>query len=174
MTVYTNMNKIAVVLFISLNEISIKRPHLQQMNISSYDGYYRHRECLSAQYVLHLTRINLTCLRNTNIIHRSKIRREWKKFYYLCISIIALDYGLDDQGNESREGLGIFLIATVSRPTVGPTQPPIQSAPERAIFLGVKRMGRDADHSPQVSAEVKNAWYNTSTPPIHLHGVVLS
>jgi hypothetical protein len=41
-------------------------------------------------------------------------------------------------------------------------------------FLGVKRPEREADHSPPSSAEVKNAWSYTSTPPIRLHGVVLS
>jgi len=33
-------------------------------------------------------------------------------------------------------------------------------------FLRVKRPGREADHSPLSSAEVENAWRNTSTPPI--------
>jgi hypothetical protein len=33
-----------------------------------------------------------------------------------------------------------------------------------ALSLGVKRPGREADHSPQFSAEVKNAWSYTSTP----------
>jgi hypothetical protein len=40
-------------------------------------------------------------------------------------------------------------------------------------FLGVKRPGRKADHSPPSSSEVKNAWTHTSTPPIRLHGLVL-
>jgi hypothetical protein len=40
-------------------------------------------------------------------------------------------------------------------------------------FPGVKRPGREADHSLPSSAEVKNAWSYTSTPPIHLHSVVL-
>jgi hypothetical protein len=43
-----------------------------------------------------------------------------------------------------------------------------------ALSLGVKRPGHEADHSPPSSAEVKNAWSYTSTPPIRLHGVVLS
>jgi len=43
-----------------------------------------------------------------------------------------------------------------------------------ALSLGVKRPGREADHSPSSSSEVKNAWSYTSTPPIRLHGVVLS
>jgi len=51
----------------------------------------------------------------------------------------------------------------VSRPAMGPTQPPIQRGPE-ALSLGVKRAGREADHSPQSSAEVKNKWRYTSTP----------
>jgi hypothetical protein len=34
----------------------------------------------------------------------------------------------------------------------------------RDCFPGVKRPGREADHSPPYSAEVKNAWSYTSTP----------
>jgi hypothetical protein len=37
-----------------------------------------------------------------------------------------------------------------------------------------KQSGREADHSPRTTAEVKNTWIYTSTPPIHLHGVVLN
>jgi hypothetical protein len=42
------------------------------------------------------------------------------------------------------------------------------------FFLGVKRQRRDPDRSPSSSAEVKDAWSYTSTPPIRLQGVVLS
>jgi hypothetical protein len=66
-------------------------------------------------------------------------------------------------GFESRQGLGIFLFTTASRQALGPTQPPIQWVPG-ALSLGVKRPGREADHSPPSSAEVKNAWSYTSTP----------
>jgi hypothetical protein len=45
----------------------------------------------------------------------------------------------------------------------GPTQPPIQWVPG-ALSLGVKRPGREADHPPPSSAEVKNEWSYTSTP----------
>jgi hypothetical protein len=57
--------------------------------------------------------------------------------------------------------------------TSGPTQPPIQLV-TGALSLGVKRPAREADHLPPSSAEVKNAWNYTSTPPILLHGMVLS
>jgi hypothetical protein len=39
---------------------------------------------------------------------------------------------------------------------------------------GVKQPEHEADHSPPCSAEVQNAWSYTTTPPIHLYGVVLS
>jgi hypothetical protein len=61
----------------------------------------------------------------------------------------------------------------MSRTALGPTQPLIQWVPG-ALSLGVKRQGREADHPPPSSAEFKNAWSYTSTPPIRLHGVVLS
>jgi hypothetical protein len=57
-----------------------------------------------------------------------------------------------------------FLFFTSSRPALGPTQPPIQWVPG-ALSLGVKRPGREADHSPSTSAEVKKMWLYTSTPP---------
>jgi hypothetical protein len=44
----------------------------------------------------------------------------------------------------------------------------------RGSFYGVKRPGREVDHSPPSSSAVKNAWSYASTPPIRLHGVVLS
>jgi hypothetical protein len=37
---------------------------------------------------------------------------------------------------------------------LGPTQPPVQWVPG-ALSLGIKRQGREADHSPTSSAEVK-------------------
>jgi hypothetical protein len=66
-------------------------------------------------------------------------------------------------GFDSRRGLGIFPSTTVSRTALGPTQPPIQWVPG-ALSLGVKRPGREADHSPSFSAEVKTEWSYTSTP----------
>jgi hypothetical protein len=61
---------------------------------------------------------------------------------------------------ESQEGLGIFLYSTASRPALGPTRPPSQWVPG-AVFLGVKRLGRETRHSPPSIAEVNNAWSYT-------------
>jgi hypothetical protein len=53
---------------------------------------------------------------------------------------------------------------------LGSTQPPIQWVPG-ALSLGVKRAGREADHSPPSSAEVKESvelyLHSPSTPSWH-------
>jgi hypothetical protein len=55
---------------------------------------------------------------------------------------------------DSRRDLEIFIFTTASRTALGPTQPPRQWV-TWALSLGVKRPGREADHSPSSSAEVK-------------------
>jgi hypothetical protein len=64
---------------------------------------------------------------------------------------IATGYGLDDQGErefESRYRKKFSLLHIV----------------QTGSFPGVKRQGREADHSPLTSAEVKKMWIYTSTP----------
>jgi len=61
---------------------------------------------------------------------------------------------MDDRGFESRQGLGIFLFTTASKPAMGPTQPPIQWV-TATPSLGLKRPGREADRSPPSNAEIK-------------------
>jgi hypothetical protein len=56
-----------------------------------------------------------------------------------------------------------FHFSMSSKQTLGLTQPPIQSLPG-ALSSGVKRPGREADHSPPTSAEVMKTWVYTSTP----------
>jgi hypothetical protein len=97
---------------------------------------------------------------------------KWKLFLS-TISVLNINWMFRVLGFDSWWGLGIFLFTTTSRTALGTTQPPIQWVP-RALSVGVKRPGREADHSPPSSAEVKNAWSYTCTPQIHLHGMVLS
>jgi hypothetical protein len=70
-----------------------------------------------------------------------------------CTDISATGWTIGVLGFDSQQGLGIFFT-TASRTVLRPTQPPIQWVPE-ALSLGVKRQGREADHSPPSSAEVK-------------------
>jgi hypothetical protein len=69
---------------------------------------------------------------------------------------IVTGYGLDDKrGRSSSPGrIKNFLFSTSSRLALGPTQPPTQWVPE-TLSPGVKQSGREADHSPPTSSEVK-------------------
>jgi hypothetical protein len=69
--------------------------------------------------------------------------------------------------------MGLFLFATAPRTALGPTQLPIQWV-TGDLPLGVKQPEREADHSPPYSAEVKNEWSYTSSPPIRLNGMMLN
>jgi hypothetical protein len=97
------------------------------------------------------------------------LRKKNIYFHYFFMTSIALGYGLDDRGSRVRfpVGLGIFLFTTACRRALGPTKPPIQWV-QGALSLEVKRPEREAHHSPSSTAEVKNAWSCTSTPPIHM------
>jgi hypothetical protein len=69
-------------------------------------------------------------------------------------------YGLSIFGRVTN---GHFSISP--RPALGPTQPPHPiSNGYRGLFpWGVKRQGREADHSSSTSAETKTTWIYTST-----------
>jgi hypothetical protein len=72
-----------------------------------------------------------------------------------------------------RPGFDYSLLHSV-RPTLRPTLPPIQWVPG-ALSPGVNRQGREADHSPPSSAEIKKGGVIPSPPPpTRLYGVVLN
>jgi hypothetical protein len=57
---------------------------------------------------------------------------------------------------EYQEGQSYFLSATASIPALRATQLPVQWVPG-AIFPGVNRLGREADHLLASITDVKNA-----------------
>jgi hypothetical protein len=69
---------------------------------------------------------------------------------------IVSDYGLDDRAIRVRSPAGAKDFSSLSRPALGPTQPPVQWVPGGRFSWGKARPGRDADHSPPSSAEVVN------------------
>jgi hypothetical protein len=75
-----------------------------------------------------------------------------------------MGYGLDDRGSRVRfpAGAGKFsLHHRVQNGSVAHSASyPMGSG---ALSLRVKRPGREADHSPPSSADVKNPWSYTST-----------
>jgi hypothetical protein len=63
---------------------------------------------------------------------------------------------------DSRYGQKLSLLHVVQ---TGSGAHPAYLMGNGGSFPGVKRPGREADHSPPTSAEVKNTWLYTSTPP---------
>jgi hypothetical protein len=66
---------------------------------------------------------------------------------------------MDEGGVRIRVPVGSRIFSTSFRSVLRPTQPTIQ------WLQGVKRPGREADHSPPTSAEVENTWIYTCTLP---------
>jgi len=68
---------------------------------------------------------------------------------------------------DSRRRLWIYLFTTASRTALEPTQLPNEWVPG-ALSPGVKRPGRETDHSPPYDAEVKECvelcLQSTNTP----------
>jgi hypothetical protein len=79
---------------------------------------------------------------------------------------IATGYGLDDKGVGVRVPVGARIFNSPCRPDRlwGPASL-LSNGYGGALSLGVKLPGREADHSPRTSAEVKKTWIYTSTPP---------
>jgi hypothetical protein len=78
----------------------------------------------------------------------------------------VLGYGLDDRGSRVRfpAGAGNFCLHHRVQNGSG-AHPASYAMGTGALSLGVKRPGREVDHSPPSDAEFKNAWSYTSTPP---------
>jgi hypothetical protein len=80
-------------------------------------------------------------------------------------------YGLDDPGSITGRA-NFSLFHSIQTGCEGSTQLSIQWVLE-AASPGVKRKGREADHSNPSSVEIKNSG---AGPPLHvcLHGIVLN
>jgi hypothetical protein len=71
-------------------------------------------------------------------------------------------------GFNSRQGQEIFMYSTVSRPALGPMQPPVQCIPG-TLSPGVKRPGCEVDLLPP--SRMMDLYLHS---PIRHHGIVLN
>jgi len=122
-----------------------------------------------------------------NLVSHTKRTTDW------CLTTGWWWEYLDLRGKKWREDgedciMRSFITCTIHKILLGwSNQGGLRSHVYRGLFpQGVRRQGREPDHSPKSIAEVKNAEWWTSTPPyvfmwwclikyrIWLHGVVLS
>jgi hypothetical protein len=82
----------------------------------------------------------------TNFTRKPKDEQFWRSRHRLKDNIKITGWTIGVLGFDYRRGLKIFLFTTATRTALGPTQPPIQWV-TGALSLGVKRPGREADHS---------------------------
>jgi hypothetical protein len=101
----------------------------------------------------------------TELLLQNRVRLDPINFTF---TITVLGYELDDRGIRVPAGAGNFSLHHHSQIGSG-AHPASYPVGTRGSFPGC-----EADHSPPSNAEVKNAWGYTSTPPVHLHGLVLS
>jgi len=71
------------------------------------------------------------------------------------------------------KAIGLYFGRTTSRKALGPAKPTIQWVPG-ALSLGVKRPGREAEHSSPSSADFEQCVELHLHSPIRLHGEVLN
>jgi hypothetical protein len=93
-------------------------------------------ECYTASW----SKIEITCrpcLRSSRV-RWPLICRENVVLRYYAVHYKYVDYGLDDRGSIPGRCKGFFPLVSVSRPALGPTQPPVQWVPE-LLTPGVKR-----------------------------------
>jgi hypothetical protein len=99
-----------------------------------------------------------------NIIHLPTSRRSRDS-----VVGISIGYGLDDRGVWVRVPVRERIFSSPRRPDrlCGPRNL-LSNGYRSALSPGVSRPGREADHSPPASTEVKKMWIYTSTPPYAL------
>jgi hypothetical protein len=77
---------------------------------------------------------------------------------------VATGYGLDDRGVGVRVPVGSRIFSSPRRPDRLWGHPASYQMGIRDSSPGIKRPGREANHSPTADAEVKEMWIYTSTP----------
>jgi hypothetical protein len=94
--------------------------------------------------------------------------------FLICLSLhlswdssvgIATGYGLDGREVGVRVLVRSKMFSSPRHPDQFWGPPSLLFNGYRGFSPGIKRPGREADHSPPTSANVKNTWIHTSTPP---------
>jgi hypothetical protein len=79
---------------------------------------------------------------------------------------IVIGYGLDDRGVGVRVPVESRIFSSPRRPTGSGAHPSSYPLGTEGSFPGVKRPGREAEHSPQTCTEVEKMWICRITLPL--------
>jgi hypothetical protein len=88
---------------------------------------------------------------------------------YAFSYVTAADW-LDNSGFDPRQEQGIFLFSKMTRAALVPTLL-CNRWEHGALSPGAQRPAREADHSSQFNAKVKNEWSSTFTPTSYMYGI---
>lgn len=83
---------------------------------------------------------------------------------------VYFDYTTEESFFDFKQEQDVSAFPKSSRPSVGPTQSPVQLVPV-FFFSAVRQSGRDAGCTPPSAVEVKNEWSCTCAPSMCLDGV---
>jgi hypothetical protein len=137
---------------------------LQQYSCSTIFAFHRRNACKSYWYAIN------SCRRSSRYGRRSESlvtsQRNGNHILFMntvkcngtgrAQSIYGTGYGLDSRGVGVRVPVGVRLFSSLHRPG------PIWGPPS---FLSNFPGDEEVDHSPPTSAEIRNKWIYTSTPP---------
>jgi hypothetical protein len=99
--------------------------------------------------------------RYIEIVHtHSDFNGRWLRCYSLFRCDLQLHIAIPERHSDVTISKTVYAMKLKFWKNI--TQPPIQWVPG-TLSPGVKRPGREVDHSPPTSAEVKKTWVNTST-----------
>ena len=102
-------------------------------------------------------------------VNSTKVR--FVGLYYTTRCKLSIDHSVDWTVHDSNLIMDKIYSSAPKRPNGLCGTPSLLFSRYPGSFLEVKRSGREVNHSPPSSADVKNEWSCTSAPPVCLRGM---
>jgi hypothetical protein len=154
--------QIIIVYYTSIQDIEYQMLPLKLSSVSCSSCFY-------VSYIIKCCNLIFSCIYNVFVFSYIIIVTHCSRSRGSSVSIVS-DYGLDNRGLIT-DRQRIFLLASASRPALGPNQTPVQWVPG-VLSLGVKHgWGVTLTTHPHLVLRSRMSRSYTSFPPKCLHGV---